>query len=77
MPESFYAWAGTCHHNQNLLERGKVFLGLHKTQYLYLLYVWGHSYEFADKDNWQVMEDFCAMMGGRPSKGGSARRGTC
>ena len=38
---------------------------LHKTQYLYLMYVWGHSYEFADKDNWQVMEDFCAMMGGQ------------
>ena len=65
MPENFYAWSGTCHHNQNLLERGKAFLELHKTQYLYLMYVWGHSYEFTDKDNWQVMEDFCAMMGGQ------------
>lgn len=65
MPENFYAWAGTCHHNQNLLEHGKTFLELHKTQYLYLMYVWGHSYEFTNNDNWQVMEDFCALMGGQ------------
>ena len=29
------------------------------------MYVWGHSYEFDKDDNWQLMEDFCAMMGGR------------
>ncbi len=65
IPENFYAWAGTCHHNQNLLERGKTFLDMHKTQYLYMMYVWGHSYEFTTYDNWQVIEDFCAMMGGQ------------
>ena len=65
MPGNFYAWEGTCHHNQNLLERGKAFLELHKTQYLYLMYVWGHSFEFPIHNNWQVMEDFCAMMEGR------------
>ena len=27
MTESFYAWAGTCHHNQNLLERGESLFG--------------------------------------------------
>ena len=65
MPGNYYAWEGTCHHNQNLLERGKAFLELHKTQYLYLMYVWGHSFEFPIHNNWQVMEDFCAMMEGR------------
>ena len=30
-----------------------------------MMYVWGHSYEFTTYDNWQVMEDFCAMMGGQ------------
>ncbi len=64
MPEDWYAWAGTCHHNQDLLRRGKDFLALHKTQYLYMMYVWGHSYEFTDYGNWDVMEDFCAMMAG-------------
>ncbi len=65
LPEDFYAWSGTCHHNDRLLERGRDFLALYKTQYLYLMYVWGHSYEFADNGNWQVMEEFCAMMGGQ------------
>ena len=65
MPENFYAWAGTCHHDQHLLERGKEFLELHKTQYLYLMYVWGHSFEFTAHDNWDVMEDFCAMVEGK------------
>ena len=29
------------------------------------MYVWGHSYEFDDKDNWDVIEKFCEYMGGR------------
>lgn len=65
MPEDYTVWAGTCHHNDRLLERGRDFLALFKTQYLYMMYVWGHSYEFTTYDNWQVMEDFCAMMGGQ------------
>lgn len=28
------------------------------------MYVWGHSYKFPLHGNWQVMEDFCAMMAG-------------
>lgn len=65
MPENFLAWAGTCHHNQDLLERGREFVALYKTQYLYMMYVWGHSYEFPLNDNWNVMEEFCGMTGGR------------
>ena len=30
-----------------------------------MMYVWGHSYEFTDHDNWEVMENFCRRMGGR------------
>ena len=29
---------------------------LHKTQYLYMMYVWGHSHEFNIYGNWDVME---------------------
>lgn len=65
MPRDFLEWRGTCHHNGGLLELGERFLDLHKTQYLYMMYVWGHSYEFTDRDNWDVMEDFCARMEGR------------
>lgn len=65
LPENPYRWMATCHHNHRLMELGEQFLSLHKTQYLYLMYVWGHSYEFDVHDNWQLMEDFCAMMGAK------------
>ena len=29
------------------------------------MYVWGHSYEFDDRNNWEVIEEFCKYMGGR------------
>ena len=45
MPENYLAWEATCHHNHNLIENGKRFLELKKTQYMYMMYVWGHSYE--------------------------------
>ena len=65
MPEDFMKWKATCHHNDRLMELGRAFCELNKRQYQYLMYVWGHSYEFDRDDNWQLMEDFCAMMGGR------------
>lgn len=65
MPDDFLMWKSTCHHNHNLLENGTRFLELHKTQYLYLMYVWGHSFEFPIQNNWELMETFCEMMGGK------------
>jgi peptidoglycan/xylan/chitin deacetylase (PgdA/CDA1 family) len=65
LPENPYRWQATCHHNHRLLELGEQFLALYKQQYLYLMYVWGHSYEFDDKGNWDLMESFCRMMGGK------------
>ena len=65
LPENPYRWMATCHHNHRLMELGEEFLNLHKKQYLYLMYVWGHSYEFEDKGNWDLMESFCRMMSGK------------
>ena len=65
LPDDVYEWRPTCHHNHNLLEDGKAFVELNKKQYLYLMYVWGHSYEFSRDDNWNVIEEFCEMVGGR------------
>lgn len=65
LPEDPYRWQATCHHNHNLMALGEQFLALHKQQYLYLMYVWGHSYEFDDRDNWDLIEGFCEMMGGK------------
>lgn len=66
IPENPYRWQATCHHNHpKLMEFGEQFLGLFKKQYLYLMYVWGHSYEFNDRNNWDRIEDFCRLMGGK------------
>lgn len=65
MPEDLMRWMPTCHHKHRLMELGEQFLALTKQQYQYLMYVWGHSYEFDSDDNRQLIEDFCAMMGGR------------
>lgn len=65
MPDDFLEWNPTCHHKQNLVEKAKTFAGLHKTQYLYMMYVWGHSYEFDLDDNWEMIEEFCSYIGGR------------
>ncbi len=62
MPENFLEWKGTCHHNGRLLELGEQFINMHKTQYLYMMYVWGHSFEFTTYGNWDVMENFCGMV---------------
>ena len=65
MPENFLTWKSTCHHNHNLLENGKRFTELFKTQYLYMMYVWGHSFEFPRDNNWELMEEFCRLTGNR------------
>ncbi|OMD86334.1 polysaccharide deacetylase family protein [Paenibacillus odorifer] len=64
LPEDWLEWRGTCHHNDHLLEHAEQFVKLHKRQYLYLMYVWGHSYEFDNDNNWKLMESFCEAVGG-------------
>ncbi|MDQ1913226.1 polysaccharide deacetylase family protein [Paenibacillus sp. GD4] len=65
MPDDWLEWQPTCHHNRDLMKHAETFVGLHKTQYLYLMYVWGHSYEFDNDNNWHVIEEFCAYVGGK------------
>lgn len=65
LPQDPFEWKATCHHNYNLLDLADKFLSLHKTQYLYLMYVWGHSYEFTSSENWDLMESFCSKMSGK------------
>lgn len=65
LPTDFYEWLPTCHHNHRLNELGETFVSLTKKQYLYMMYVWGHSYEFERDNNWEVIEDFCKLVGHR------------
>lgn len=65
LPENPWRWQATCHHRHHLMELGEQFRALYKRQYLYLMYVWGHSYEFDEGDGWAQIEAFCRAMGGR------------
>lgn len=64
-PDNFLEWTSTCHHSHNLMENAQRFADLHKTQYLYMMYVWGHSYEFDRDNSWDKIEEFCKFIGGR------------
>lgn len=65
LPTDLMQWQSTCHHNTNLMKLAGQFADLHKQQYLYLMYVWGHSFEFDRDQNWELMEEFCSFIGNR------------
>ena len=65
MPEDLLAWEATCHHRDGLMNLGREFAALHKTQYLYMMYVWGHSVDFDNENNWDVIEEFCEFISKR------------
>lgn len=73
MPSDWLKWIPTAHHdNPKLMEYVDSFLNTHPdapetysgARYPRLFYLWGHSNEFNDHDNWNVLEEFCAKMGG-------------
>ena len=67
-PENWLTLHPTCHHRDpKLMELAKQFVET-KSRYSsdnWMFYVWGHSYEFDDKDNWNVIEEFCQYTGGK------------
>jgi hypothetical protein len=66
VPDNFLAWHPTIHHKAALLDTAQKFLDAPmKSPRMKLLYVWGHSYEFRNDNNWELMEQFGAKIGGR------------
>lgn len=64
LPTDPLEWNPTTHHrNPELMNMAEYFVNFKKAQYLKLMYVWGHSYEFAMQNNWEVIEKFCEYMG--------------
>ena len=58
IPRDFLEWHPTCHHDSpKLMELAEKFCK-ESAQEAEVFYLWGHSYEFSQKDNWQVIEDF-------------------
>ncbi len=67
IPEDFFEWKGTAHHNdENVMELLADFcdnspkrgFGFMKK----LFYLWGHSYEFAFNDSWDRIEELCRYV---------------
>lgn len=65
LPQDFLEWHPTCHHTAgNLMELAKVFCEGERQYEPWVFYLWGHSYEFEEKNNWQVLEEFLNYMKG-------------
>lgn len=65
LPEDFLQWHPTCHHDDpKLTELTDQFLAPVKKDSR-LFYLWGHSFEFEENNNWQVIEDFFKKVAGQ------------
>lgn len=65
IPENWLLLNPTCHHNsERLMELAGKFV---ESRYNYpkMFYLWGHSYEFDENDNWEVIEQFAEYIGKR------------
>ncbi len=72
MPADFLEWMPTAHHNNpELMPWLEKFLAEEIPQWgdnrdPKLFYLWGHSFEFANNNNWEIFENFCKTAGNRP-----------
>ena len=67
-PENWLTLHPTCHHKDpRLMELAKWFVEkpTEMCRNPEMFYLWGHSYEFDDDDNWNVIEEFCDYAGGK------------
>lgn len=68
LPKNFLTWHPTCHHDdEKIYELADEFLSdemYFTTNPAKLFYVWGHSYEFDQNDNWGHIEKFLSTIAG-------------
>ena len=72
LPEDWYNLIPTAHHNNpQVLEFAEKFAGIEADKlysagrYPRLFYLWGHSYEFDNNDNWDRIEAILQILAGR------------
>lgn len=67
VPTDWLRMPATCHHrNPRLMELAQKFTEAKmQKKHPTLFYLWGHSYEFEDNNNWNIIEEFAEYMGGR------------
>ena len=73
LPDNWMAWMPTAHHrNPEVLNYAKKFLSFdpdrkdvyYADRYPRLFYLWGHSYEFNDHKEWDLLDKICDTLGG-------------
>ena len=69
MPDNWLMLHPTCHHAEpRLNELVDEFLNAPLKEVsceVRMFYLWGHSYEFDSKNNWDVIENFCKTIGNK------------
>ena len=71
IPEDWYQWMPTAHHDDKpVFELVDRFVSYSLPDYQAirhpkLFYLWGHAYEFDNKDNWDRMEEICEKLSGK------------
>ena len=66
LPENWLTLHPTCHHeDEKLMELAKQFVELKSWRGPQMFYLWGHSYEFNDNNNWNIIEEFTDFMADR------------
>ena len=72
LPDDFHAWMPTAHHNNpqifdwidkfNAIDESTLYT---HGRYPRLFYIWGHSYEFDMRNDWDRTEKLCAALAGK------------
>lgn len=65
-PDNWLTLDPTCHHKDpELMRLAQDFVAGDRLGRCQMFYLWGHSYEFDDMNNWNVIEEFAKLTGGR------------
>ena len=72
LPADWHAWMPTAHHNNpKIIEYLDKFINLDLSTKIYhshraprLFYLWGHSYEFDNRNNWELLDEICGKISG-------------
>ena len=64
LPDDFRKWHPTCHHSHAQDAMDRFIHSAEKCPWRagLVLYIWGHSYEFNNDNNWDLIEDICARL---------------
>ena len=72
LPGDWYEWMPTAHHdNSKIFEYIDEFLDINiqkgycSSLWPRLFYIWGHSFEFDRKNNWERIEEICKKLSGK------------